>query len=67
MMAVEIKGGANFDRGSPKPLFDTHLGNNAWFDVSKDGRFLIPSAIEEPDSAPAPFNVVVNWPAALKK
>ena len=67
MMAVEIKGGANFAAGSPKPLFDTHLGPNAWFDVSKDGRFLIPTAIEEQGSAPTPFNVVVNWTAALKK
>ncbi len=68
MMAVEIKDGANFSGGSPKPLFDTHLGSSAtWFDVSKDGRFLIPTAAEEPGSAPAPFNVVVNWPAALKK
>jgi eukaryotic-like serine/threonine-protein kinase len=68
MMAVEIKGGANFTAGTPKPLFDTHLGaNNPWFDVSKDRRFLIPTAMEQPGSAPAPFSVVVNWPAALKK
>lgn len=37
----------------------------AWFDISKDGRFLIPAAVEE--SAGAPLTVVVNWQAELKR
>jgi len=72
LMAVEIKGdtvkgGAKFEAGVPKPLFDTRLLGNAftWFDVSKDGRFLIPTPTEL--SANAPMTVVVNWTAGLKK
>jgi len=35
------------------------------YDVGKDGRFLIPTQVEQ--SATAPITVVVNWNAALKK
>jgi hypothetical protein len=50
----------------PKPLFDVRLagGVNPWFDVSKDGRFLIPVPEQ---TANAPMTVVVNWQAGLKK
>jgi Tol biopolymer transport system component/predicted Ser/Thr protein kinase len=65
MMAVEIKGGQNFERGAPKPLFDVRLNAEAWFDVGKDGRFLVPVQIEQ--AASAPMTVVVNWTAGLKK
>jgi hypothetical protein len=48
MMAVEIKAGAKFDVGIPKPLFDVRLATgNSNFDVSADGRFLIPVAAEQ--------------------
>jgi eukaryotic-like serine/threonine-protein kinase len=67
MMAVDVAGGAKFQAGAPKPLFDSHFagGNSPWYDVSKDGHFLIPVQIEQ--SAIAPMTVVVNWTAALKK
>jgi eukaryotic-like serine/threonine-protein kinase len=66
MMVVDVKSGATFQAGVPKPLFDTHLGgNNPWFDVSKDGRFLIPTRVD--DGAVDPITVVVNWPGGLKK
>jgi hypothetical protein len=65
MMAVEIKGGANFDRGAPKPLFDVRIAAGNWFDVSKDGRFLMPVPVAQ--SGAEPVNVVVNWQSALKK
>jgi Tol biopolymer transport system component len=67
MMAVEVASGAKFQAGLPKPLFDAHIGNVPynWFDVSKDGRFLIPVQLEQ--SANAPMTVVVNWQAGLKK
>jgi len=65
MMAVEIRGGPNFERGAPKPLFDVRLNAEAWFDVGKDGRFLIPVQIGQ--AANAPMTVVVNWTAGLKK
>jgi hypothetical protein len=67
VMVVEVRGaGAKFEAGVPKPLFDTRFpGNNPWFDVSKDGRFLIPTPVGE--SANQPMMVVVNWTAGLKK
>ena len=67
MMAVEIKGGAKFESGAPKPLFNVRLpgGSNAWFDVGKDGRFLIPIQPGQADNAP--MTVVVNWQTGLGK
>jgi hypothetical protein len=65
MMAVAIRGGPNFERGAPEPLFDVRLNAEAWFDVSKDGRFLIPLQVQQ--AASAPMNVVINWMAGLKK
>lgn len=67
MMAVPITGGAKFQAGAPKVLFDTRLATNVetWFDVSKDGRFLIPTQTEYASSLP--LTVVVNWQAGLKQ
>lgn len=67
MMALESKTtGGRFEPGVPEPLFDVRLGgNNPDFDVSKDGRFLIPAAGEQ--SARAAMTVVLNWPAGLRK
>jgi hypothetical protein len=66
MMAVEIKPGAKFEAGVPKPLFDVRLaGNNPNFNVSADGRFLIATPVAE--SASVPMTVVLNWQAGLKK
>ena len=71
MMAVEVKNNsARFEAGVPKPLFDIQIANansanNAWFDVNKDGRFLIPTGAERPSGLP--ITVVINWTAALKK
>jgi hypothetical protein len=64
MMAVEVKGGANFDWGVPRVLFDAHITPDSLFDVSKDGRFLI--AVPE-QAGVIPINVVLNWPVALKR
>ena len=64
MMAVEIKGGTDFQPSVPKPLFDVRVpGANSWFDVDKEGRFLIP--VEQ--SANTPLTVTVNWQAGLKR
>ena len=65
LMAVEIDGGPKLVRGTPKSLFETHLPTNGRYDVSRDGRFLIPTQIESTGSVP--LTVIVNWPAALKK
>jgi hypothetical protein len=67
MMAVEVKTGAKFEAGLPRALFDSNIGTDPdnWFDVSKDGRFLIPT--QEEQTATVPMTVVLNWQAALKK
>ncbi len=68
LMAVEIKAGDTFEAGTPKPLFDSHFGRIAefpWYDVTKDGRFLIPAEVEQVGSVP--ITVVLNWTAGLKK
>ena len=65
MMAVELKGGSKFEAGVPKFLFNTPLDASGWFDVGKDGRFLLPVQTEPPASVPV--TVVANWTAGLKK
>jgi hypothetical protein len=66
MMAVEVKAGTSFEAGTPKALFDTRLGCcDIWFDVTKDGRFLIPTLVGQTDNAP--LTVVVNWESGLPK
>jgi len=67
MIAVEIKGtGTNPEPGAPQPLFDVRLGlTSPNFAISKDGRFLIPTAVEQ--ATAAPITVVVNWMAGLRK
>jgi serine/threonine protein kinase/Tol biopolymer transport system component len=64
MMAAEIKPGSDFDYSVPKPLFDTPIGQ-ASFDVAKNGRFLI--AVGAAKGATNAIQVVINWPAELKK
>jgi hypothetical protein len=66
MMAVEVKKGATLQLGGPKPLFDVRLGNStARYDVSRDGRLLIPIA-GEPATGP-PITLEINWAAELRK
>ena len=65
MMTVEIRAGAKFDFGVPKALFEVRMEPAAWFDVSKDGKFLIPTQVEA--AASVPMTVVVNWHAGLKR
>jgi Tol biopolymer transport system component len=63
MMAVEIKASGNkLEAGVPHALFD--LLPRA-FDVSREGKFLIPTAVVK--IAAVPMTVIVNWPAGLKK
>jgi hypothetical protein len=61
---VGVKPGPKFEAGAPKTLFATNVAPNAWFDVSADGRFLIPA---QQESGGAPITVILNWPAMLKK
>jgi Tol biopolymer transport system component/class 3 adenylate cyclase len=67
MMAVEVKAGTKFEADLPKPLFDVRLQAGIpvpRYDVSKDGRFLIPVPLDQSTTA---MTVVFNWPAGLKK
>jgi hypothetical protein len=74
VMVVEVKSGAVFQTGIPKPLFhppadisimSTWPYYNKW-DITADGnRFFFPTTVEE--SSPTPFKVILNWTALLKK
>jgi Tol biopolymer transport system component len=66
LMVVGVRSGPGnkFDNDLAKPLFDLP-GNAGTFDVSKDGRFLIPAPVGQ--STSAPITVVVNWTAGLKR
>jgi hypothetical protein len=44
--------------------FRTAVGGFA-YDVAKDGRFLIPTPVEQ--AAGVPITVVTNWEASLKR
>ena len=69
LMSVEVKSGATFESGVPKPLFDTRVEsytNNNRYAVSPDGqRFLINVPVEAQTSTP--ITIVLNWPTALKR
>jgi serine/threonine protein kinase/Tol biopolymer transport system component len=65
MNAVEVTAGPEFRGGTPEPLFQTPSGTIVG-DVTADGkRFLLVTPVGP--SASAPFTVVLNWTAALKK
>jgi len=65
MMAVEATANTEFKGGTPAPLFQTPSGTTVG-DVTADGkRFLLVTPLGP--SASAPFTVVLNWTAVLKK
>jgi Tol biopolymer transport system component len=64
--AVKIKPGAQLQFGVAQPLFEVANSMiNLRFEVSKDGRFLIPALLEQ--EASVPMTIVLNWPEMLKK
>jgi Tol biopolymer transport system component len=72
IMAVGIKpsvpGDAQLRFGVPSALFEVRIStgpDNTSFDVSKDGRFLLPVLTEH--AASTPMTVTLNWPELLKK
>jgi len=69
MMAVDVtESGGRFSHGVPKALFDAGLPGASYsdvYDVAKDGRFLLPRPVEQGGSTH--LEVIVNWPATLKK
>jgi hypothetical protein len=65
MMAVRIKNGATFDWEAPQPLFDVPLAAPVWYDVHRDGRFLIPVPLNQ--TVTTPITLMLDWPAMLKR
>jgi Tol biopolymer transport system component len=66
MMAVAVKSGPSFEAGIPRALFDYKSMRGWSYEVTRDGqRFLIATQIEE--KSPAPWTVVLNWTAELKR
>jgi eukaryotic-like serine/threonine-protein kinase len=68
LMAVDVRSGpgGTFESGAPRALFDPRIGGDQFdgFDVSKDGRFLIPAVVEQSGT---PITIVANWTAGLNK
>jgi hypothetical protein len=68
MNAVAVKRGpaGGFQSSSPHVPFNNHSAGyrTDTFDVAKDGRFLIPTIVQQLGT---PLTVVVNWQAALNK
>jgi eukaryotic-like serine/threonine-protein kinase len=69
LMAVDIRAGAKFEWGEPHPLFKTQLAASHQMEQyapAPDGRrFLM--VLPNSEASTAPFNVILNWPALLKK
>ena len=70
MMAVDIKAGASFAAGVPKPLFDARFNEffsvGGRYDVTADGqRFLI--NVPAASATDLPITIVSNWTATLKQ
>ena len=69
MMAVDVTaaGGTEFKFTAPKPLFAAQISGSPWdqFDVSNDGRFLMPVSVQQGLSIP--ITVIVNWTEGMKK
>jgi eukaryotic-like serine/threonine-protein kinase len=72
LVAVDVKTGETFERGTSRPLFDTRVGGNYavvgrvafLYAPSADGqRFL---AASFPEADPSPITVVLNWAAGRK-
>jgi len=70
LMAVDVRLGATFEAGVPKPLFETRVlvltSFRNHYAVTADGqRFLVNTNLEQTDFTP--ISVVVNWTAELKQ
>ncbi len=69
LMAVDVKAkGARFEAGVPERLFQPPqlLGDYMW-DVTADGKRFLLAAQQGAQTGAVPFNIVLNWPALLKK
>jgi eukaryotic-like serine/threonine-protein kinase len=64
MMAVEVAAGRMFQPGTPKPLFQASGTLPEWHVTADGQRFLFAVPVGQTQ---APFTIVSNWMAALKK
>jgi Tol biopolymer transport system component len=70
MTAEVVDRGDRLDVGAPQTLFAVRVAmglasDRSWFDVSDDGRFLIPTLVDR--STSLPLTVIVNWPTLLSR
>lgn len=66
IMAAPVKSALTFEAGTPTALFKADSIMLDYYDVTPDGqRFLVDSSADR--SRASPINIVVNWPAGLKK
>ena len=66
-LSVDITAGATFQPGVPKLLFQIQGGiTNSTYAMTSDGKkFLF--LVQQLGNTPAPFTVLVNWEAGLKR
>jgi hypothetical protein len=64
IMAVAVNAGPEFHAGTPQLVFQGPVKQNLW-DVAADGKRLLVAVPVQ--SSQAPFTVLLNWQAALKK
>ena len=69
-MSVPVNDGAQFSWGNPAALFDIPMGFTggitARYAVSRDGQRLLMN-VPDPVAQRAPIELIINWPALLKK
>jgi len=65
LTTVPITTSPSFQPGEPKPLFQWPAFNDGYVEFNGKGRMLVPMPVGP--STPAPFTVVLNWPALLKR
>jgi hypothetical protein len=65
VLPTAVSGEAGFQVKVRAPLFKIPAASRSW-DVTPDGKqFLMPVPVGVTD--PAPFTIVLNWPAELKR
>jgi eukaryotic-like serine/threonine-protein kinase len=63
LVSVAVRGTPTLEMSAPKPLF--RVNREGEFDVSADGRFLMPNQTAQ--AVAPPMTVVINWPSLLRK
>ena len=64
-MSVEVSTAPVFQAGVPKRLFNPKAASRFWDVTSNGQRFVIPVPVGQ--NSAAPYTVVLNWQAGLKR